>query len=420
MSKTKFSIIPGWIVTDARLKGRDLQVICLLGRYTNRDGWCFRSQVKMAGQLGCARSTVQLSLDRLVSIGAVERRAGESRDGRDCSYHYRVIYDRDTPAAELATWEGDEAGDEAESVENHSPAGGNAGTPPADISAPPADPGSAPPADPGSAPYKNDPCLTAQAERREREARERAGDAKNGEGENPKAVEREFRRAFPQWPTYVGDSEPAARAAWFALTAGERAEAVARIGDYVNAAKAGGRKAVCSFGVYLGERRWEKLPAREAEAPATHASEAPFGKGWGAMRFAELLREPGPMPAPTRFIQQIIDAGGEQGEREKLAHLARHGWPTVNRMHANAAERRGYSVPVHLLPLGAPFRQVKVGGELWEAWRRAHERRGWPFLPDPGQQEFVWMPEGEDPEAAIKRFMDALGALGGGEAEAAE
>jgi DNA-binding MarR family transcriptional regulator len=422
MSNARFSIIPGWIVTDARLKGRDLQVLCLLGRYTDRQGWCVRSQVKMAGQLNCARSTVQLSLDRLVSIGAVERRAGESRDGRDTSYWYRVIYDRAVAAEELDGWddgEGDGLADEGAEQAGaalgiQSCETGESGETPADISAPPADPVSAPPADPGSAPYKNVPHITTPAERREREARERAADSdvEGKEGgdaapaEDARATERSFRRAFPQWPTYVGDSEDAARRAWARLTPEERTEAVNRIDDYRAAAKAGGRKTICSFAVYLSEKRWEKLPPRDAEPVSTHSSEPPFGKGWGAMRLAELIQPPAPMPLPTHFIQSMIDAGGDRGERERLQHQARHGWPRVNAMHAQAAERRGFHVPVEILPLGETFRQVRRGTPLWDAWRALHERRGWPWVPD--GPEWLWMPAGDDPETAVAEFKKAV------------
>ena len=422
MSQARFSIIPGWIVTDPRLKGRDLQVLCLLGRYTDRQGWCVRSQVKMAGQLNCARSTVQLSLDRLVTIGAVEKRAGVSRDGRDTSYWYRVIYDRAVVAEEMAVWDEGEADDLPDEAVDE--AGGNlgiqsletmaSGQTPADISAPPADPASAPPADPRSAPYKNDPTLTTQAERRERDARERGIDSDlEGKGavgsapaEEARAAERAFKRAFPRWPTYVGDSEDAARRAWMKLSPDERAEAVDRIDDYRAAAKAGGRKTICSFAVYLAEKRWEKLPPRDAEPVTTHSAEPPFGKGWGAMRLAELIQRPGPMPAPTHFIQALIDAGGPRAERERLQHQARHGWPKVNAMHGQAAERRGFQVPVEILRLGEGFRQVKRGSPLWDAWRDLHERRGWPWLPD--GPDWIWMPAGEDPDAAMVEFEKAV------------
>ncbi|WP_164527923.1 hypothetical protein [Georhizobium profundi] len=422
MSQARFSIIPGWIVTDPRLKGRDLQVLCLLGRYTDRQGWCVRSQVKMAGQLNCARSTVQLSLDRLVTIGAVEKRAGVSRDGRDTSYWYRVIYDRAVVAEEMAAWDDGEPDDLPNDAVDET--GENLGIQsretvdfrqtPADISAPPADPASAPPADPRSAPYKNDPTLTTQAERRERDARERVinsdlegqGTVGSAPAEDARVIERAFKRTFPRWPTYVDDSEPEARTAWLGLSSADRSEAADRIEDYIAATKAGPRKHICAFSRYLREKRWEKLPPRDAKPVATHSAEPPFGKGWGVMRLVELIQPPGPMPAPTHFIQKLIDAGGPQAERERLQHQARHGWPKVNAMHAHAADRRGFQVPVEILPLGEGFRQVKRGSPLWEAWRALHERWGRPWVPD--GPDWIWMPAGEDPDAAMVEFEKAV------------
>ena len=69
----RFSVIPAGAILDPALKGQDLRVLCLLGRHTNDNGWCRRSQVKMAKQLDCSRSTVQTALRRLEDAGWVER-----------------------------------------------------------------------------------------------------------------------------------------------------------------------------------------------------------------------------------------------------------------------------------------------------------------------------------------------------------
>ena len=62
-------------MTDPRLEGRDLKVLCLFGRHIDRNGWCRRSQVKMAAELGCARSTLQGSIERLVDAGWLIKRS---------------------------------------------------------------------------------------------------------------------------------------------------------------------------------------------------------------------------------------------------------------------------------------------------------------------------------------------------------
>lgn len=107
----RLSIIPGWCSFDPRMKGKDLQVLCVLGNNAStKSGWCRRSQVTMAKQLGCARSTVQASLDRLIEIGAVERREVPSKSGRDSAYFYRVIYDREPPGGyAFDAWQEDDS-----------------------------------------------------------------------------------------------------------------------------------------------------------------------------------------------------------------------------------------------------------------------------------------------------------------------
>lgn len=97
MTDPRFSIIPAAAVTDPRLEGRDLQVLCLFGRHIDRNGWCRRSQVKMAAELGCARSTVQASIERLVAAGWLLKRS-EKEDvhapgERSSAFEYRVMLD---------------------------------------------------------------------------------------------------------------------------------------------------------------------------------------------------------------------------------------------------------------------------------------------------------------------------------------
>ena len=73
MTGPRLSIIPARAATDRALKPRDLQVLCVLGRHTNDAGWCRKSQVKMADEMGCARATVFDAIERLVKAGYIER-----------------------------------------------------------------------------------------------------------------------------------------------------------------------------------------------------------------------------------------------------------------------------------------------------------------------------------------------------------
>lgn len=97
----RLSIIPAGAVTDGRLSPRALQVLCLLGRHTDDNGWCRIRQTRMAEEIGCARSTIQAALDQLYEAKWVERRL-EGRPGAAdpdpekqpyASHAYRVILD---------------------------------------------------------------------------------------------------------------------------------------------------------------------------------------------------------------------------------------------------------------------------------------------------------------------------------------
>ena len=391
MSAARFSIIPAWVVTHPDIKNTDLRVLCLLGTHTNKEGWCRRSQMVMAEELGFGRSTIQAALARLYEIGAVEKREVESANGRNSAHYYRVIHDRKLSDALISTF------DEAETEEDIP----SDDTPPAQPAGQgvPSQPGRACPA---SRAAINDTSLTDVSNEGERE---RGRDT--GEEENHKSVERAFKRWFATWPTFVSDSEPEALRAWAGLSADERAKAAARSGEYLEAVKAAGRKNVCSAAVYLREKRWEKLSA--VAAPAAEAAKAaPFGKAWMAARFLQLLQPMASLPRLTAFNEKLVREGGELGERTMRQHRERYGWPRVSDMHARAARFEGVSVRGDVAALGAGFEQVRAGSALFEAWRVFHLERGWPWLPDMGSHEWVYFPAG-GPE----RFDDFAATIGG-------
>jgi hypothetical protein len=110
MSSPRLSIIPAGAVTDRSLEPRDLQALCLLGRHTDKAGWCVRSQVRMSVELGCGRASLQRSLERLVEAGWVEKKRRDAQVAAEgghvsSSYAYRVVLDRDDYAFENATRE---------------------------------------------------------------------------------------------------------------------------------------------------------------------------------------------------------------------------------------------------------------------------------------------------------------------------
>ncbi|NTH50496.1 helix-turn-helix domain-containing protein [Agrobacterium rhizogenes] len=390
MSNARFSIIPAWIVTDARLKGSDLKVLCLLGTYTNKEGWCRRSQVKMAEQLSCGRSTIQDSLNRLAEIGAVEKRKVDSVDGRDSAHWYRVILDRVVGANVFTAFDEEdeeEFGPISGLRAGETPAGTPA--PPAGIPAPPAGPRPAPPAGSGPAPINdtlNDPS-------NDRERGRDAGD------EDSKKIIRDFKRWYPTWPTYIGDSEDAAQRAFFALTAEERAACLDRTPDFIKAVKAikGGKFTYAS--VYLKGKAWEKLgdPKSELATPLVHN---PFSRAWMALRLSELLKPMATaMPVLTAFQRAQVASGSDAARQVELERREKYGWPKVNTMHQFAERAQGSTVTAPLVVISEGFEKVHRDSDLAAAWRDLHARKGWPWLPIPSGVNWLFFPAGEPAEA---------------------
>ncbi|MBZ9719114.1 helix-turn-helix domain-containing protein [Mesorhizobium sp. AD1-1] len=373
MSGPRLSIIPARAATDRALKPRDLQVLCVLGRHTNDDGWCRKSQVKMADEMSCARSTVFEAIERLVKAGYLERYEQEEQNGRDSPHVYRVILDPKhvDPASVL----------EADS-EPDDPCR-QAGTP-AGISAPPAGPEPAPPAGPGPAP-KNDPLRTTHQNDPEKERAR----------EEEKAVERWLKKTHPGWPSFVSDSMPKALAAARMLTVEEREAAAERIGDYLTNAKVGGRTVICTFAVYLSEKRWEKLPPKAEVVGRPDDYAPPFGPVWMGFIAAQLVA--GPENA----------AGSTPGEK----------WPKVDALYRKARLGQGHSFGDRWHALKGAMEVVPVGTPLWNEWRAWFARQGWPWLPDPGR--VAYFPVG-GPEA-LAEFEQAVRGKNddGGERQAA-
>lgn len=392
----RLSVIPGWVILHPALKGKDLQVLCTLGLNANRrHGWTRRSQVKIAEQLGCARSTVQASIARLVEIGAVERREVISDNGRDSAHWYRVVYDAPPPEGyDFDAYLDDEDKefgpiDEASEID-----------PPAGIPAPPAGPESAPPADPRPAPMLNTSCLTPPAE----QARESA--ARELSGEEKRKIERSFRKWWPMWPTMISDGEGNARQAWFALSDEEREACLAKTPAYVAAVKGLGRTKFCAASTYLADRMWERLddPKSDVAPPSLFN---PFSRAWMALRLSELskpMRREG-WPALSQF-QTAQSRDADRARQIQRERMARYGWPKVTDMHEKAGRRVGSLVPGPLVGLSEGFVKMHRDSDELAAWKALHERMGWPWLPEP-TPEWLWLPEGE-PEAAMAELQAKL------------
>lgn len=379
MSNARFSIIPAWIVTDPRLKGIDLKVLCLLGSFTNAEGWCRRSQVKMADELGCGRSTVQASLNRLYEIGVVEKRIVESRDGRDSAHYYRVIHDRDVSSDAIAAWQ-------AAATEEYDPkSDGNSDAPPATILAGGATSGMAPPATSGPAPI-NDTSLTNNLNDGERApARGNLGD----EEENPKAIETAFKRFFVSWKTAIHDSEPDARREWGALAPDERASALAHSESYQAVALSTGRKYLCSAAKYLKERRWVKLAEQGARSPQAETTEmfSVFSRAGRALLMAKLF-QPIRALSLTPIEQHIVENKPEKKDLIWREKKEKQGWPEAVQL----IERKRFTVTNRIVEISKDFERVAVNGPVWEAWKRAYAEQCWPWPAAPEVLEFSQFP----------------------------
>lgn len=130
-----------------------------------------------------------------------------------------------------------------------------------------------------------------------------------------------------------------------------------------------------------------------ADQPAVVAE--PWSIEWVEHRTRLLQRGREQMPAKaSRFVQQIIDKGGDAGERERLAHQARTCWPTVRAMDEATQDARGWRVSAELfeLNLASRYRSVRIDSEAFAEWQEEHRRRGWPLFPEPKRATSVWLP----------------------------
>ncbi|MFT2213094.1 helix-turn-helix domain-containing protein [Rhizobium giardinii] len=393
VSNARFSIIPAWIVTDSRLKSSDLRVLCLLGSFTNKEGWCRRSQVKMAAELGCGRSSVQASLNRLYQVGVVEKREVESADGRDSAHWYRVVLDRAVSDAMMAAFgDDDEEFDPIATVEN--------GTPPATPQGTPCLPQRAPPAFP-SGHLINDTSLTTSSN----EEREHAG-------EDLKKIEAAGWKLLKDWPGFDGMPKKPALGCWMRLSAEDRQLATDRFPAWLALLKAQKKSHVPAPSTYFAERLWQDVPAMHEATKPKNVMAGPYGKLWQATRLSDLLAgATGPISAMTATERMMI-ADGKLSMDGVIAEKRRKmGWPTVNTMHERARSAQGWLCPLVLEDAAQGFHQIHRDSPQMSAWRAEHDRRGWPFF-DGRLPDWIYFPatgEGHDDiHAAVRAALDAF------------
>ncbi|MHC2578213.1 DNA-binding transcriptional ArsR family regulator [Bradyrhizobium diazoefficiens] len=283
MSNPRLSIIPAGAVTDRSLEPRDLQTLCLLGRHIDRAGWCTRSQVRMAAELGCGRATLQRSLDRLYEAGWVEKRRRDHWRPEDStpssSYAYRVKLDRDDFDLKSLERDADDDADDGHAENAEVPENGE-GVPARGQGCPPEGTGAHACAGTGAHTYagtSNAP-LERPLKTIERDASARVRDRK----EKFKA---EFRK---RWPTAVVDDRQRTDYAADALSPDEEKAALDGVGPFLDELKRQGRKSVPAGWRYLEEKRWTLLRQGEGSAGGSVARAA-FEQGGTEHRALEAL-----------------------------------------------------------------------------------------------------------------------------------
>lgn len=261
-----------------------------------------------------------------------------------------------------------------------------------------------------------EPPLPSHQERAE--AREREDSI-----EDRKKIDAAYWRMIKVWPRLKGIPKQKGLKAFAALSPEDRETAERRFPAWLALLKAQGKDHVHQPSTYFGDRLFADVP--EPEPQPINKFAPPFGKLWGALRLLHLLQPFRTLPRASSFLEGMMAEDSERGERERLAHRSRHGWPVVNDMHERAKNKRGCSVPddkAWLETVAADFESLRVGSDQWQEWKVEHERRGWPWVPDPGLQEWVYFPAGGP--AGLEAFEAAISGEGsgndGGQREAAE
>jgi hypothetical protein len=354
----------------------DYRVLGMLGANIDRDGWCTRSQVKLAKQLKCSRSTVQASLMRLRKIGVVHQTENTTNDGRDCSHNYRIFFDLGNE--ELVS----------DPSLNEKPR-------PADISAAPADPMRRHPLPVhGSAPYKNDPLKMNHLITKEREGAalvliEKKETSMPGEelelDENPNTAALQIRvqnfcngtgfsaGVWPQWDRatlkYHGDR-------FAELSTKDRLKAETWRDAYLRDKKSRGEKVQITPGNFFRDRMWEALdqkilqksgPTKQVAVPKdNHQRPKGWANAWSpvfnAFMIAELLngRQDGYQGEGTPFMRVNIQRA----------------YPGYADLLRSAEQNQGKVFSERWHGLKDELEFVHCSTKL-DAWREEFKRREW-------------------------------------------
>lgn len=381
MNNPRLSVIPAGAVTDPQLEGRDLQVLALLGRHIDTDnGWCRRSQVKMAREIGCARSTVQASLNRLVAAGWVMTRIEMRAGGGDTAHSYRVILDRDDMPGTVES-DSNQAESEPETAE-----GG------ADLSA------GVPTQERQGVPIHASAPLTSLVERERESAREvsKAGEPPPA-AEAGLSVDEAFAALGKVWPAFAAQNGTLAVRAISALTASERQLAVERVPAFLAFHRdTQGKRPLPYLHNYVGQKhRWQALPQAKSAvvAQGEHRFVGSFDRAWWWLYFDAIER-----------------LGGALGDWKSSESV----W--LRDQVARARKNLGWRIAAARLEeveaAGLRLVQIPVDGREFAAWAAALRSRG-ADLPRPDKAGWIFVPSRDPPDmrerdAAIRDAADVV------------
>ena len=297
----RYSIIPAAAGTDRRFKGSDLQILVLIGRHTDRNGWCRLNQGKLAALLDLSRSTVNRSISRLCELGYLEIRQHFRADGGQAASSYRVRMDVDdalaAPAIDIE--DGDDEGQSEGAADAGEPLD-VVGTPVANLTYPLCSQDAHPPVHSGctplTTPLSNDQKKAQRQKKADGSEGQEAQDLPQATDSDPsddreqvdegsggvataddgaldeeraaarsaaarKAADtRLLHQALNDWPGGVTERRPAIDEAWASLSAEDKRTAVERIPVYLRRARADKRKPG-RLARYFAECPWRALPA---------------------------------------------------------------------------------------------------------------------------------------------------------------
>jgi hypothetical protein len=170
-----------------------------------------------------------------------------------------------------------------------------------------------------------------------------------------------------RWPTTLADDNARVAAEWALLSLPERAEAVARIGDFVAAVQKLGRSKLPAGSTYLRDRKWRDLPAMAAtHAAGETATFEAFSRGWWAVLFHRLQAG-----EPCSFM-----VSGAASSRMPVSAL---------KGHATGAEALRY------VPASA------ARAKAWTAWLSSKRLHLPEFKPD----QALWLPDRDPPAPPV-------------------